>query len=183
MDNDEKQLSIDISEIESELKQTNIDKIKSDESATKNQWDTLNEKNDNKELSENDIRINILQSSVENANQIYQSMKAEEAKKSKSRSLCLFLFLFILGLSVVSTFVLVFLDCFNVIQLDIQVLITISTYIIANIFAILVTFVKYINNNQYLEMFKTVTHKLLDYLVADKTCEQIHIDPDSKKDK
>lgn len=53
---------------------------------------------------------------------------------------------------------------FGCISLPFDLVIGLFGTLIAQIISLIVLFVKFVNDVQYIKMFKTVTHKLLEYL-------------------
>ncbi|MCL2377937.1 MAG: hypothetical protein FWC77_02320 [Defluviitaleaceae bacterium] len=53
------------------------------------------------------------------------------------------------------------------VEFPIELVIGLFGTIIAQIISLLVLFIKFVNDVQYIEMFKTVTHKLLEYLTKE----------------
>ncbi|WP_369282174.1 hypothetical protein [Oscillibacter sp. GMB15532] len=130
--------------------------------------DDESDKEDPEKTSESDLRVKILLSALESSNSIYKlSLDNENTKKDWRKRFIIFSWT-TLSLSLVAVFALVFLDSFKVIQVSPAALVSIFTYIIANLFTALFYMIRYVHNDQYLETFKVVTHKLLDYLLADK---------------
>lgn len=119
--------------------------------------------------TEEEVRLEILISSTENAASIYSAMLKEEESKGRWRTRFILFFSLMLVVATVFTGVLVYAIAVGKATVPTELLIAIFTYIFANIFSILFFMVKYVSNNQHLETFNTVTKKLLDYLIQDKT--------------
>jgi len=135
--------------------------------------DTISSKLDEQKLeldnnSERAIRLKMLITASDNANTIFTLVTDEEKLKIKWRKFFIVFFSILLVISILFVWVLIILNSKNILYVSTQILMGLFVYIIANIFSILYFMLKYINNNQYLEMFKTVTHKMLDFLSENK---------------
>lgn len=73
-----------------------------------------------------------------------------------------------LALSIVFLGVLVVFDSIGQIKLSTEIIVGIFAYLFADILAILYFMIQYINNSQYLQSFRDISHKMLDYLIQDK---------------
>ena len=127
------------------------------------------------EKNEADLRIEILQFALDNANSIYKLSSKEESSKAKWRTFFILFFSGLLFITVTCTLVLLVVDAMGLVSVSTALVIGIFTSIVAEIFSILHFTLKYINNTQYLESFSTISHKLLDYLVQDKASGNISI--------
>ena len=121
-----------------------------------------------KKKTEEEIRLDILETSSNNANNIYSAITKEEEDKRAHRHKFINFFKTLLIWSLVVILILIILSSCGILHIPLQVFVCLFVYIIANIFSILYIMVKYINNNQYLELFKTVTSTMLTYLIEDK---------------
>lgn len=134
-----------------------------------------------KAKTEEEVRLEILISSTENAASIYSAMLKEEESKGRWRTRFILFFSIMLVVATAFTGVLVYAIAVGKATVPTELLIAIFTYIFANIFSILFFMVKYVSNNQHLETFNTVTKKLLDYLIQDKTTTENSKEKDSLK--
>ena len=128
--------------------------------------------------SENDVRVLILKSSIDNANTIYNLCREEERNKEKWRSHFIKFFSVLLVCTVIFLFTMIVLDGCGVIKLSTELVIGIFVKLFADILAILYFMIQYINNSRTLESFKTISHKLLDYLIQDKATGNGNEKPD-----
>lgn len=147
-----------------------LDKVKKEEKEEKlleKEYDKDNSE-DNKCANKNDIQLSILENCASSRNDIYERMQKEEDDKSKQRLKFIKFFKNLLVISLIFIGTLISLDGFGIIELATEMVIALFAYVIANIFSILFIMLKYVTKNNYLETFKVVTHKLLDYIVMDK---------------
>ncbi len=114
------------------------------------------------------IRVEILDSTLDSANAIYKLVDKEEKSKAKWRTFFILSFSIMLFLSLIFISTMTVLDSIGMVVLSYELVIGVFVNIFADIFSILYFMLKYINNSQYLESFRTTSHKLLDYLVQDK---------------
>lgn len=119
-------------------------------------------------VSAEDVSLKILRSASNNANQIYECVISEEKSKIKWRKFFILFFSALLVLSLAAISYLIWGSALSILVISDELIIALLVYVIANILSILYFMVRYINNNQYLEMFKIVTHKMLDYIIQDK---------------
>jgi len=119
--------------------------------------------------TEESLRIEILKSSLERSIEIHKAIGETEKSKATQRTFFIGFFSKSLTYSLIFMALLIFLDsvCKSV-SLSVEIVIAAFTTIIANIFAVLFFMVKYTNDSAYLKAFRTISHKLLDYLVNDK---------------
>lgn len=144
-----------------------IDSAKSEKSCDSGVFPT--DGNDSSEPVDKDtIKLRILEMSANNASHIYALMNKDEVAKEKERKSFFLFFKWLLAISLVFIAILIILNVLGKITLAIEIVIALFTYVIANIFAVIIIMAKYITQNAYLDTFKVVTHKLLDYLVDDK---------------
>jgi len=114
-------------------------------------------------FSEEKLRIVILIESIEAARKIYVTNQEHEREKAIWRRFFIGLLSVLLLASLVYGGVLICRGEITDFQLSI-----LAGSILAEIFSILFFMVKYVHTDLYLKTFKTVTSKLLDYLVQDK---------------
>jgi len=89
--------------------------------------------------------------------------KSEDAKtKWRDRFMKILIVLLILSLIFAGTMTLLY--GFRLVEFPMEVVVGLFGTIIVQLVSILVLFVKFVNDVQYIKMFKTVTHKLLEYL-------------------
>jgi hypothetical protein len=119
-------------------------------------------------LSEDALRVQILLAAIESSNNIYKLNQYNENSKRKWRKFFIVFCCVILVFSLIFVFKMIYLSAIKQVTLSTEALAAMFTYIIANLFSILFFMIKYVHNDKYLETFKIVTHKLLDYLIADK---------------
>jgi hypothetical protein len=117
---------------------------------------------------ESEIKLDILESSSNHANKIYEFITQEEDEKKRRRGEFIKFFKHLLVISLLVILALIILDAANFIHIAKEIFICTFLYVIANIFTILFIMTKYINNSQYLDMFKAVTNTMLNYLIEDK---------------
>jgi len=115
------------------------------------------------ERTEKDLRKDILNSALKTANTINEFNMQLETKKHFWRKFFMIFFCSMLFVSFVA--IVGLLICGKITDLQLGVL---TSSMLAEIFAIVFFMVKYVHNDLYLETFKTVTQKLLDYLIQDK---------------
>ena len=116
--------------------------------------------------SEADIRKAMLKGIAVNSNKIYDLIEAEEESKKTWRKKFMNTFVRLLIFSVVFVVIMTILDSLCLINLKTEIIIGFFVYIIANIFTAIYLSIKYINTSQYLNLFKTVSSNLLDYLAC-----------------
>ena len=116
-----------------------------------------------REKSEKDLRKDILNSALKTANTINEFNMQLETKKHTWRKFFIIFFCILLSVSFGTIVILLIFGKISDLQLSV-----LTSSILAEIFAILFFMVKYVHNDLYLETFKTVTQKLLDYLIQDK---------------
>lgn len=119
------------------------------------------------DITEDKVRIEILLSAVKSADRVYDINTKNEHKKAFWRGFFIIFLSALLGVSLTAIGVMLFLE-----KLDTPALIACLSYVVANIVALLHYMVKYAHNDLYLETFKTVTQKLLDYLIEDKNSQR-----------
>jgi len=123
-------------------------------------------------LNQDELKLKILKDSLKIATEIYEFSQQEEKRKAKWREVFFKLLSILICITVAVVIALPFLEARGVVNVPNVLLIGLFASIIAEIFALLGFMIRYINDSQYLESFKTITHKLLDYLVADKKDRQ-----------
>ena len=143
------------------------DDLKPSESAIKVIGEVMSESKDKPDV-ENSIRMAILQSSLDNANDVYKQIIAEEKTKNIWRKFFILFFSILLAIALAFIGILTTLDSLGIVALSTELVVGIFAYIFADIFSIIYFMLKYINDPQYLKSFEATTHKLLDYLIQDK---------------
>jgi len=128
-----------------------------------------NEKNEQK------IRIEILTHALNTANRIINFNEEHEKKKSFWRGFFIIFLCIILVSSLALAGIFLYIEKLSDFQLSI-----LSGSILAEIFAMIFFMVKYVHNDLYLDTFTTVTQKLLDYLIQDKSPKEDN--KDNKKE-
>lgn len=118
--------------------------------------------------SKEDIKLEILTSCANNSYLIYDKIKEEEDDKKINRKCFIYLFISLLFITLGLTFILIILKAIKIFDISDTIIIGLLTYIIANIFTILIIIVRYVHDSKYLEMFNTVTQSMLNFLVEDK---------------
>ena len=114
-------------------------------------------------LSEEKLRVNILNESIESAKKIYETNQKHEKEKAIWRRFFICLLSGLLLASLIFGGILIYNERISDFQLSI-----LAGSILAEIFSMLFFMIKYVHTDLYLETFKTVTQNLLDYLIQDK---------------
>jgi hypothetical protein len=115
------------------------------------------------EKSEQEMRVDILAHALNTANRMIDFNEKHEVQKSKWRTIFIALFCVLLIVSFGVTVLLLFLGKLSDLQLSVLVV-----NLIIEVLAIIFFMIRYVHNDLYLDTFKTVTQKLLDYLIQDK---------------
>jgi hypothetical protein len=115
-----------------------------------------------------ELHRDIIIKSSETANSISESIIKNEKSKNFWRVFFIIFFSVLLIFTLVVIFTLIYLDANGIIIISDAVIISLLTYVIANIFSILYFMVKYVNNSEYLKLFKNVTQKMLEYIIQHK---------------
>lgn len=115
-----------------------------------------------------EIRRRILQATLSSANSIYAEVARKEKSKNKWRAFFIVFCCLLLTLTLFFVGFIIIVNGMGKLSVEKEIIIALLTYIVANFFTILIFMVKYVHSSQYLETFRTVTHKLLDYVLADK---------------
>ncbi|MCL2588799.1 MAG: hypothetical protein FWD84_05255 [Oscillospiraceae bacterium] len=102
----------------------------------------------------------VLTTSIDTSKEIVEN----EKKKTKARRLFIIILTGVLIVSLVYSAVMIVLDATGKLALSQEIFIAFSATVIAQIVSLMVLFVRFINDIKSLEMYKIVTHKLLDYL-------------------
>lgn len=127
------------------------------------QLNTFVQKTEIIQKNETELRIDILNSALNTANKIIAFNIEHENKKHHWRKVFMIFFCSLLAASFAVISTLLFMEKISDVQLTV-----LASSILAEIFAIVFFMVKYVHNDMYLKTFKTVTQKLLDYLIEDK---------------
>lgn len=158
---------------ETELLDMAQNELKQFQSDLKNQPTQLEEPDSSlMPLTDEELRRNILKTTLDRANSIYIDISNKEQSKNKWRTFFIVLCCSLLVISLILVFVLIFLSGQRMLYVEKEIIIALLTYIVANFFTILIFMIKYVHSSQYLETFRTVTYKLLDYVLADKNGRQ-----------
>ena len=107
------------------------------------------------------VECKILVSISENINTMAESIKASEAQKHSERERCLNWFIGIMAVLVTVVVVLIFADTFLGVTVKIEFLASVVVAILADVFAIVHTIVKYMTNVENYEAYSKLIDSLL----------------------
>jgi len=102
----------------------------------------------------------VLTTSIETSREIVEG----EQKKKGARRRFIITLTVVLVLSLVFSALMIVLDATGVLILSREIFIAFFATVIAQIVSLMVLFVRFVNDIKSLEMYKIITHKLLDYL-------------------
>jgi len=115
--------------------------------------------------SDADVKSRMLRTIADSMPTIQKAAMDEERSKQKWRNFFMVFFVCLLAMSLSLFIIGIILDAttywFN---LSLEIIIGAFVYFITNIFAVINLMTKYVNNTQYMEIFKSTSDGLLNYL-------------------
>jgi len=124
------------------------------------------------------LHLDMLDFVLNSSKSLKEVITTSEKEKTKWRNLFIWGLLGLFGLSLIFVGIITVLYGSGCISLPFELVIGLFGTLIAQIISLIVLFVKFVNDVQYIKMFKTVTHKLLEYLSK----EQLEKEDDSSSD-
>jgi len=122
------------------------------------------ESSKSKYIDRDALHIDMLNFVLDSSKKLSIEIDKSEKAKTTWRNRFMWTLIVFFGLSLAFACIMTALYGFGKVEFPIEVIIGLFGTIIVQLVSLLVLFVKFVNDVQYIKMFKTVTHKLLEYL-------------------
>jgi len=117
-----------------------------------------------KHIDRDTLHIDMLNFVLDSSRKLSIEIDKSEKSKTTWRNRFIWTLVIFFGLSLAFACVMTALYGFGKVDFPLEVVVGLFGTIIVQLVSLLVLFVKFVNDVQYIKMFKTVTHKLLEYL-------------------
>jgi len=119
------------------------------------------------------LHLDMLRFVLDSSKKLSTAIDQSEKKKSEWRDSFMKVLVWLLLSSLLFAGIMTVLYGIGKVEFPIELVIGLFGTIIAQIISLLVLFIKFVNDVQYIEMFKTVTYKLLEYLTKEYSDKNI----------